>query len=89
VNGNGRAAQGRAALVLGEIRELIQSHQQPGQGITRFIRRDDVERLGTDVLAAYDAIGGSERVIGATGEKMSFLIRDFADALRAASEVAA
>ncbi len=86
---NGRQSQGRAALVLGEIRDLIQSHQQPGQGITRFIRRDDVERLGTDVLAAYDAIGGSERVIGATGEKMSFLIRDFADALKAANEVAA
>lgn len=81
-----RATTGRAALLMGEIRELIQSHQPPGQAITRFIRRADVERLGTDVLAAYDAIGGAERVIGATGEQVSFLVRDFATALKAAEE---
>lgn len=82
--GTNGGVNGRAALVLNEIRELVESHQQPGQAMTRFIRRADVERLGADVLAAYDAIGGAERVIGATGEQVSFLTRDFAAALAAA-----
>lgn len=78
--------RGRAALVLQEIRDLVQSHQPPGQPVSRFIRRADVERLGTDVLAAYDAIGGAERVLGAVGEQVSFLARDFAAALAAAKD---
>lgn len=79
---------GRAALVLQQIIDLTQEHRQPGQPITRYIRRAQVQDLGPDVLAAYDAIGGAERVLNTDGTDRSFLIRDFAQALGAAHEQA-
>jgi hypothetical protein len=75
---------GRATLVLGQIRALIQSTQQPGQAERRFIPKAKVAALGSDVLRAYEAIGGAERLLGATGEQLGFVARDFAAALEAA-----
>lgn len=77
------ATRGKAALLLEKIRALTETHQQPGQTVTRFIRRSAVGELGDDVLRAYDAIGGADRVLAASGDKLSYLVRDFADALAA------
>jgi hypothetical protein len=77
------ADTGRATLMLGKIRGLARESQQPGQALRRFIPRKDVEALGADVLAAYEAIGGAARVLAAEGETMGFVIRDFARALDA------
>lgn len=76
-----RNGQGRATMLLAQIRELVQEHQQPGQAMRRFIPKAKVAALGDDVLRAYEAVGGSERVLGASGEQMGFLLRDFAAAL--------
>ena len=85
---NGRAAQsgagGEAALLLGKIRALRRENQQPGQAATQFIPKAKVRELGAEVLQAYEAIGGAERILTTTGEKWSFLIRDFSQALEAA-----
>lgn len=92
-NGNHRTKPntiaGRAALVFGKIRELTRESQQPGQAKIRFIPKAKVAELGSDVLAAYEAIGGSERVVNATGEQLGFLLRDFTQALEEASHAAA
>lgn len=80
--------QGRATLLLGQIRALIQESQQPGQALRRFIPRAQVADLGIDVLNAYESVGGAERVINATGEQMGFLLRDFTAALEATRGVA-
>lgn len=75
---------GRAALVFGKIKGLIRETQQPGQAIRRFIPRKEIEALGADVVSAYDAIGGAERVLGASGDQLGFVVRDFTNALEAA-----
>lgn len=76
---------GRAALVFGKIRELTQESQQPGQALRRFIPKAKVAALGADVLAAYEAVGGSDRIVNATGEQMGFILRDFTQALEEAA----
>lgn len=78
-NGNGRGA-----LMFGEIQKLIRELRQPGQAANRFIPRKEIEALGPDVVAAYDAIGGADRVLAATGKDVGFVLRDFVDALEAA-----
>lgn len=82
------AGGGRATLMLAEIRKLIRTSQQPGQGLRQFILKADVQALGADVFRAYEGVGGAERVIGATGEQMGFLLRDFTQALEAARDAA-
>lgn len=79
----GRQDAGRAALVFGQIKGLIRESRQPGQSVNRFIPRREIEALGDDVVAAYDAIGGAERVLGASGDQLGFVIRDFTNALEA------
>jgi hypothetical protein len=86
-NGNG-ATTGRAAIVLQNIRELVEEVRQPGQPIRRFIRRAKVEAMGGDVLKAYEAIGGADRILNATAEQIGFVIRDFSQALEAAHAAA-
>ncbi len=80
-NGNGKAA-----LTLKSIRDLTETATTPGQGTRTFIRRDRVAELGPEVLRAYEAVGGADRVLNATGKDLSFLTREFADALDAAKE---
>lgn len=75
---------GQAALLFGKIRGLIRESQQPGQAVRRFIPRAEVESLGPDVVAAYDAIGGADRILNATGDQIGFVLRDFVTALGAA-----
>lgn len=90
-NGNGKphrssaraSPTGRAALLLNEIKGLIGVHRQPGQAERRYIRRDDVAKLGAAELEAYDAVGGADRILSTPGEQWSFLIRDYAAALEA------
>lgn len=84
---NGNTA-GRAALVFGQIRALVQETQAPGQALRRFIPKAKVAALGADVLAAYEAVGGSDAVVNATPERIGFLIRDFTQALEAAHAAA-
>jgi len=79
---------GGASLTLSAIRKMVKETQQPGQGLRRFIPRADVERLGPLVLAAYDAIGGADRILTTPGDKWSFVIRDFAQALEDARNAA-
>lgn len=74
---------GEAALILAEIRELAEVVGAAGQSQVTVIRKERVAALGMPILAAYNAVGGSQRILGATGEKVSFLAKDFADALTA------
>jgi hypothetical protein len=76
-----RATTGEAGAILVRIKELRGKATPPGQAAVEFIRRTDVEALGRDVFAAYDAIGGAEAVLKTSGDKWSFLVRDFAAAL--------
>lgn len=78
-------SNGRAAIILAQIRALAEESQNPAQPATRFIRREKVLAMGENVLLAYEAIGGAERVLSATGKDHSFLARDFAAALEAAN----
>lgn len=80
---DGAPSAGEAAVLLGKIRALRRENQQPGQSATQFIPKAKVQALGVDVLQAYEAIGGAERVLSTSGEKWSFLIRDFTQALEA------
>lgn len=76
---------GEASLIVGRIRsELVETATAPGHGISRFVRRERVEALGTDVLRAFDGAGGADRVLNATGADFGYMLRDFAQALKAA-----
>lgn len=77
---------GEAAVLLAKIRDLAETSQNPAQGVTRFIRREKVSEMGPDVALAYDAVGGADRILSATGKEHSFLARDFASALEAARQ---
>lgn len=70
-------------MLLAEIRELAENLAPPGQTQVIAIRKERVAALGMHILAAYNAVGGSTRILNATGEKVSFLAKDFADALSA------
>lgn len=72
-----RSADDEAAVAVTAIRGMIET-----KGQSRFIRRENVEAMGPKVLAAYTALGGPERFLNTTGDKLSFLVRDFAQALR-------
>jgi len=88
-NGNGKATNaGRAALMLQSIRELVTESQQPGQAARRYIPKEKVEALGPDVFKAYKAIGGADRILGTPPDQISFVIRDFTQALEAAHAAA-
>lgn len=79
---------GNAALMLQSIRELVQESQQPGQAARKFIPKAKVEALGADVFKAYNAIGGADRILNAPADQISFVIRDFTQALEAARAAA-
>lgn len=79
---------GDAALVLTQIKALAESFDTPGSGRKQIIRRAKVAALGPDVLRAYEAVGGSERILTAKPEHWGLLTRDFAAALSAAGAAA-
>ncbi len=79
---------GNAALMLQTIRELAQESQQPGQAARKFIPKAKVEALGADVFKAYQAIGGADRILNSLPGEISFVIRDFTQALDAARAAA-
>lgn len=83
------ANTGTAAVTLQRIRELVEEHVVPGQGTKRFIRKTRVADLGPDVLKAYESVGGQDVVLNTPADKLSFLIRDFSQALEAAQHAAA
>lgn len=62
---------------LNAIRTLIRENRTPGNGITRFIPRADVQQLGPQVERAYELVGGADRILTTTPEKFDFLLRDF------------
>lgn len=78
------SSQGRGAMMLADIRALVVETRLPGQAVNRFIPKAKVAALGADVLKAYEAVGGAERVLNCPGEQMGFLVRDFTNALEAA-----
>jgi hypothetical protein len=81
-------AKGDAALVFGKIRSLVCESQAPGQAKMRYIKKMDVAAMGPDVLAAYEAVGGSGAVLNTADDKLSFLITQFTNALEAARAAA-
>lgn len=85
VNKGGRSGPridvGPASLLLVKIRELAETN-----GTHRYIRRDRVVELGDHVAKAFDAVGGTERILGAVGKEHSFLAREFAAAMAAAQQ---
>lgn len=66
-----------AAAAVDSIRKLIER-----EGQSRFIKRDKVAALGPKVLAAYLSVGGPDAFLNVAPDKLSFLVRDFATALR-------
>lgn len=60
-----------------EIRKLIQTQDR-----SRFIRREAVEALGPQVLAAYLSLGGPDRFLNEPAARLPFLVKDFAAAMR-------
>jgi hypothetical protein len=88
--GGGKAKRsrtgGQATLLLGEIKSLVTRANIAGQGVREFIPHERVEALGPAVVEAYDAIGGAERVLAATGDDWGYVVRDFASAYQAARQ---
>lgn len=90
-NGNGKppvassVASNRGALMYGKIRELITVTVDSGQAPHRMIPKTKVGQLGADVLKAYEQVGGAERFLNVAPSDVSFLIRDFSQALEAQS----
>lgn len=85
---NGKPSSGlpnRGVLMYGKIRELIEEIAPPGQPARRIIRKTRVSELGADVLGAYNQVGGADRFLNVPSSEVSFLIRDFAQALEAQS----
>lgn len=74
---------GNASLFVEQIRKLITTNNVPGQAPVRRIAKREVEAIGPEVLRAYEAVGGAERFLSTTGDQISFLIRDFTQALEA------
>jgi hypothetical protein len=72
-----------AGAILSTIRSLKRKHQGPN-GASYSIRKADVQALGDDVLAAYERIGGAERILETTGEYYGALKADFARELATA-----
>lgn len=73
-----RASEGdEAAAAVDAIRNMIER-----EGQSRFIKRDKVAALGPKVLAAYLSVGGPDAFLNLDPNKLSFLVRDFATALR-------
>lgn len=82
-NGNGKAAAApsRGVVMYGKIRDLIRTTTPPGQAPHRMIPKVEVGQLGPDVLRAYEQVGGAERFLNVAPSDVSFLIRDFTQAL--------
>jgi hypothetical protein len=87
---NGAAANGaktanvlpnRGVLMYGKIRDLITVTSADGHAPHRMIPKVKVGQLGQDVLLAYEQVGGAERFLNVAPSDVSFLIRDFSQAL--------
>ncbi len=74
-----------AQSIVAKIRGLETTSQAPGQAAIRFIPKAAVDALGPKIARAYRDVGGAERFLTVTGDKLSFLVRDFAAALKAAA----
>lgn len=70
-----------AAKIVAAIRAL-RIQNTTGNGRAWILPRISVERMGAEILAAYQAVGGAERFITTDDAKLSFLIRDLQRALR-------
>lgn len=77
-----RRDDGEATRMFAAIRKLETQRANPGRGVIRLIPRADVEKLGRAALEAYDAVGGAERFLAATGDTLGYLQRDFEKAYR-------
>lgn len=77
VRGVRLAGDDRAAAAVTAIRGLIDRNGQ-----SRFIKREKVEAMGPDILAAYMSLGGADRFLNVEPAQLPFLVRDFATALR-------
>ncbi len=75
---------GAAALIVQQIRDLAEDRSVPGQSGGKVIRKEKVQALGSDIFTAYEAIGGCERLLTATGQARTWINREFAEALNAA-----
>lgn len=77
----GQSSHGDPGSILVAIKHLAVEHQTQGSGIVRRIARQEVAKMGERVLAAFDAVGGAESILGANGQSWGFLVRDFGKAL--------
>ncbi len=84
-----RRPMNRGPVMFAKVLELVETRIVPGQSDGRFIRREKVAALGSDVLRAYDATGGAEKFLNTPKDKRSFLMRDFAQLLEGMSHDAA
>jgi hypothetical protein len=71
-----------AQRLVATIRAAIAVSQAPAQAPVRYIPSSAVDALGVTVARAYREVGGAERFLTVTGDKLSFLVRDFAAALK-------
>lgn len=70
----------RAQAAVVAIRKLITTN-----GHRRVIPRAQVEALGSLVAAAYDAVGGADRFLNTEPDKLDWLVKSFAEAMRNAA----
>lgn len=86
----GAARHGKPAkidtLAMGELVNRIRALRTSPPVGAPFIARSQVEALGSDILRAFDAVGGSSRFLDAQGKDYSFLVREFGEALRSAQQ---
>jgi hypothetical protein len=75
-----------AANVVAQIRDLVTDINLPGQGSRRVLRAASVAELGGAIAAAFKTVGGVQRFLALDAKPgdLTYLIRDFDDALRAA-----
>jgi hypothetical protein len=76
-----RDRKAEAQRIVAEIRDLIAVSQAPAQAAVRFIPIARVESMGDRIARAYREVGGADRFLTVAGDKLSFLVRDFALAL--------
>jgi hypothetical protein len=80
IGGPGRGHNAHESIQLvGQIKRLIRR-----QGASRFIPRNEVEKMGARVIHAYDAVGGADRFLSTDPNDVKFLPHAFKRALDAA-----
>jgi hypothetical protein len=68
-------------LETGELIAQIQGLATTQPSGAKFIAATSVEAMGADVFRAYKAVGGSRRFTTTPPDKLSFLLREFGEAL--------